>query len=115
MGMIAAGRLDRRVAILREAAVRLGSFGAESGGRPVRELRWASRRLAQGGEAFDNARADDRRRHSYWFRHDALTRTLTTADALEDDGVRYEIVAVAEIGRREGVEVIAVAAPGASA
>lgn len=102
-----AGKLDRRVSIMR--------LGAESDdgyttSQPWIEIgtRWASFSPQVGKEAIEAAGKDGVEAVRFRMRHDSLTRTITEKDALEFEARRYAIVAPPiELGRHEGIELIA--------
>jgi head-tail adaptor len=103
--MLKAGKLDRRVKLLRRVLTHDGLQKVESW--TVIGARWASRKPLAGGE---RAEAEGRRsfaRYSLWLRRDSLTRTLTSADAVAIDGERFELIQPPlEVQRREGVELL---------
>jgi head-tail adaptor len=108
--MIQAGRLDRRVTLLRPGATVDDGYSAAPGPPEVAGRRWASVRAARGGEGFESAQREGRRLLSFWLRWDRLTATIDASWEIEHDGRRHQVTGVSEIGRREGVELLAVAA-----
>jgi head-tail adaptor len=102
-----AGALDRRVSIMR--------LGPESDdgyttSRPWVEIgsRWAAFLPQAGREAIEAAGKDGVEAVRFHLRHDSLTASLTELDVIEFETRRYAIVAPPiEIGRREGLEIIA--------
>lgn len=115
MGAIKAERLDRRVTVLAMSAGSDDGYGAEPGdwaevGGAGNGTRWASVKPRMGREAAEAAGREGRTVMSFWFRYDELTSTITAAHALQLDGQRYGIIAPPiEVGRRDGIEVLAVA------
>ena len=110
MKLVRAGRLDRRVKILRRLPAVDDGYGAQPGKFAVLFTRLASVKPKFGGEAIEAAGREGRRVMSFWMRWDSETPGILTSDALELDGTRYEITALPiEIGRREGIELLAVA------
>lgn len=102
-----AGHLDRRVTIYR---LGVGTDDGYTTTQAFNELatRWCNVMPMSGREAIEAAGKDGQRVVRFRFRRDTVTATLTEQDELEHDGVRYAITAPAlEIGRREGVEVVA--------
>lgn len=109
MGMIRAGRLDRRVTILRTQAAADDGWQTVPGAFVSIGRRNASLRPVRGNERFEDLRRDARSVMSLWLRSDSLTRTITAKDAILADGVKYALVAPpVEVGRREGVELFLV-------
>lgn len=110
MKLVRAGRLDRRVKILRRLPDVDDGYGLQPGRLALLFARLASVKPKFGGEAIEAAGREGRTVMSFWMRHDSETRGILTSDVLELDGTRYEITAPPiEIGRREGIELLAVA------
>jgi head-tail adaptor len=99
--LVLAGRLDRRVAILRDGTPTRNSRNEEI---PVR---WASVKPAPGTERFASAENAATAPMRFVFRWAADLVRVT--DRLRHDGRDYDIKSVTEIGRREGWEVLATA------
>jgi head-tail adaptor len=75
--------------------------------RPASVKPASARRMS--GELLEQLGIAARATLSVWLRYDSVTRSLTAQDAVEFDGVRYDIVAPpAEVGRRQGVELLIV-------
>lgn len=109
-GLIRGGQLDRRVTILRQGPPTHDGLQNLPGAFAPIGIRSASVRPAMGREAVEHNQKDGRAPVSIWMRFDSLTRTLTETDAIELAGRTYEIVAPPiEVGRGEGIEVLAVA------
>lgn len=106
-----AGSLNRRVSILRRGAPVDDGYTTAPAPYEWIGARFASVKPRMGREAVEAGGREARTIMSFWMRRDALARTITADDALELDGVRYEIVAPPiEVGAmREGIEVLAVA------
>lgn len=105
--LVAKGKLDRRVTIVTAASGGTDSWGQEMAGPPQRTTRWASIRPAPGTERFasgENA-ATAVMRFVFLWQADLVPPTAQ----LEHDGQTYDVKSVTEIGRREGLEVLAVA------
>ncbi len=110
MAMIHAGKLDRSVTILRRGPEVDDGKQTRPGDWQSFGTRFASVKPRMGREGIEAAGREGRTPMSFWFRFDALTRTLTTDDALELEGERYEIIAPPiELGRRTGIEVLGIA------
>lgn len=105
--LLEAGRLDRRVTILRAGAGTLDTFGEMVPGEATETETWASVRPAPGTERFASAEnaATATMRFVFRWREDLVRVT----DTLLFDGRTYNIASVTEIGRREGLEVLATA------
>lgn len=102
-----AGALDRRVSIMRLGPATDDGYTTS---QPWVEIgtRWASFSPQVGKEAIEAAGKDGVEAVRFQVRHDSLTRTLTELDALEFEARRYAIIAPpVEIGRREGLEIVA--------
>lgn len=101
--MLEAGKLDRRVDIL---AVTTGAddMGGVTHATSVVATVWAEKHDLRGREFYaanaDNAEIETRFRIRY--RDD-----VTAENLISYDGREFEIVSVAEIGRREGLEIMA--------
>ena len=105
-----AGKLDRRVTILRRGPDSDDGYQTLAGSLQAIGTRSASVKPRMGREVIEAAGREGRTLMSFWLRDDTLTRTLTTADALQLGGVLYEITAPPiPVGRGEGIEVFAVA------
>jgi head-tail adaptor len=105
--LVAAGKLDRRVTIVRPNYTR-DAAGEQVAGPPTETVRWASVRPAPGTERFQNAETAAEAPMRFVFRwEDDLVRV--TDSILHDDGRTYAVASVTEIGRREGWEVLATA------
>lgn len=107
---IPAGKLDRRVTIFAPGAVVDDGFTDRPGDAEEAGSRLAWVKPVRGSERFEAEGREGKRVMRFWFRSDSLTRTITEEHALELDGRRYQITGIETIGRREGVEVQAVAA-----
>lgn len=104
--LLAAGRLDRRVTIERGTKAR-NTVGQTVLTWSPHATRWASVRPAPGTERFANAESAASAPLRFVFRwEDNLVKV--TDRLLHDDGRRYDVNSVTEIGRREGIEVLAV-------
>lgn len=111
MALIKASRLDRTVTLLRRGAPVDNGRTVVPGAWEILGDRSASVKPRIGREALEHGTRAGEAVQSCWLRHDELTRTLTRRDAVELDGQRYEITAPPiEIGRREGIELLIVAA-----
>lgn len=100
-----AGSLDRRVTILRREVSR-NAHGEQVEEYEVLETVWAQKLDATGRELFTSQTtiAEGTARFRLRYRSDMLA-----TDRLSYDGREYDIVQIAELGRREGTEIVAVA------
>lgn len=105
--LLDAGKLDRRVTIERSTAS-VDGHGEDILVWGSHATRWASARPAPGTERFQSAELAAQSVTRFVFRwEDGL---VSVEDRLlHDDGRRYAISSVMEIGRREGWEVLATA------
>lgn len=116
MSMIRSGRLDRRVTIQRRGPDVDDGYTKKPGDWQDVATRWASVKPARGREVMEAEGQSGIAPMSFWFRYDAVTAGVTAQMALVHDGQRYEITAPAmEVGRRQGIEVIALASDLANA
>lgn len=104
--LLEAGRLDRRVTVLRPSFTR-DAHNELVAGEPVPTERFASVRPAPGTERFQDAETAAAAPMRFVFRWEAELVKVT--DSIEHDGRTYAVASVTEIGRREGLEVLAVA------
>jgi SPP1 family predicted phage head-tail adaptor len=105
--LLAAGALDRRVTIVRATVASTNDYGEPVPGDPIETTKWASARPAPGTERYQNAQNAAEIVMRFVFRFEAELVPLTAT--LRLDGVNYDVKSVIEIGRREGLEVLAVA------
>jgi SPP1 family predicted phage head-tail adaptor len=103
------GRLDRRIAIQRKTVTQSPS------GQPVETwatlaTRWASVKPVSGDERFSDPQLAAKQQTEFEVRHAADVASLTPMDriVLTATGAVHDILAVHEIGRREGLKIIAV-------
>lgn len=105
--LLAAGKLDRRVTILRPTYT-VNAIREKIEGPPDQTVRWASVKPAPGTERFRSAETAAEAPMRFVFRYEPdLVRV--TDGILHDDGRTYAISSVTEIGRHEGWEVLATA------
>ncbi len=102
--LLVAGRLNRRVTIVRPTFTTNG-INERVEGTPTRTKVWASMAPGPGTERFQNAELAAEAPMRFVMRwHADLVRD---SDRIEgDDGRTYEILWWAEIGLREGIEVL---------
>jgi head-tail adaptor len=111
MARIPAGRLNRAVIIQRQGAAEHDGYSRKPGAWAQLGTRLASVRPARGREGEEGQGRSGVALMSFWMRWDSLTSTITERDALIFEGRRYQITSPPmEIGRREGIEIFAIAA-----
>jgi head-tail adaptor len=101
-----AGRLDRRLDILR-AALTDDGFATVPGDPGIIGTVWASKQDVSDGERFKNGTTDAGITTRFQVRWSSLTASITPADTLRCEGQTYGVVGIKEIGRREGLEITA--------
>lgn len=99
-----AGKLDRRVTILRRDASDDG-FSSDAASYDDVGKRWMSRQEASDGEQIRAAALGATISARFQCYRDSLTAAINTGDRLAYDGVTYEVTGTKEIGFREGVEI----------
>jgi head-tail adaptor len=105
--LLAAGRLNRRVTIVRPTFT-TNSINEQVEGEPSRTTVSASMAPDLGGERFQNGELGPKLVMKFVFRwHADLVRLTDRIEA--DDGLTYEIIDRNEIGLREGIAVRGVA------
>lgn len=105
--LLRAGRLDRRVTIRRAGASTRNSWGEQVPGASTETVRFAAVSPAPGTERFANAENAASAPMRFVLRWEPDLVEVT--DSLLLDGRTFEIRSVTEIGRREGIEVLATA------
>lgn len=104
-----AGKLDRRITIKRPGAAVDDGFGTQPGPLADYAVRWASWQPARGREIFENLGREAKSGGTFWIRYDSLTAAIAETDQVQFEGRLWDIVAIQEVGRREGVELVVVA------
>lgn len=103
-----AGRLDQRIKIQRNSSTQ-NEYGEEIAGWSDLANIWAEVRPASGNESFTEnqflAKADT----TFRIRWSNVTKTITALDRILFDGRYFDITAIREIGRAEGLELDAFA------
>lgn len=104
-----AGLLDRRVTIQRQGepvddgvTTKPGAW-ADIGTRKAQVIRSRAR------EIFENLGREAEVPITFVMYSDTLTRTMVTTDRIVFEGKNFDIKSINEIGRREGIEVVALA------
>lgn len=102
-----AGKLDRRVTLWRRGPVQDDGYGSTQIMEPI-ATRWAAVIPQTGREVIEAGGKDGERVSRFHFRYDSVTATISETDELAHDGARYAVTGpTIEIGRREGIEVLA--------
>lgn len=107
-----AGRLDRRIRFEKSVVTQDSDTGEEIHDYTTPSVvasRWARRRPLQAREQFTAQQFQAVAPVAYEVRWDSVTSTVTPKDRwrIVDQGRNYDIRAVTEIGRREGMTFIA--------
>lgn len=102
--MIRAGRLDRRIDI-QERVVSQDDFGSEVISWSTIATVSAEKIENNGQERFQTAQFVGKTSRSFRFRWSNAVKVVTVLHRIVFDGVAHDIVAVREIGRREGIMV----------
>lgn len=108
MGILRAGDLNRRITIERDTPTDDG-FGRESAWTALRTC-WASRRIDRGSERYANDQRQAQVTVIFRVRWWPGAASVTPADRINDQGQLFDILSALEIGRREGLEMMATAA-----
>lgn len=103
-----AGALDRRLT-LRRAAVEKNEFNEDERTWADFATVWASKEDVKDAERVRAAQTGASLTTRFRIRWSALASTVTAEDQLTCEGRLYAVVAVKEIGRREGLEITATA------
>lgn len=101
-----AGRLDRRVTLLR-ATVTQNAFNEDVETWDTLAVAWASKTDVRDSERVQAAAVGASVTTRFQIRHSTQVADLSAEDQLECEGVRYGIVATKELGRRHGIEITA--------
>ena len=104
--MLRAGKLDRRVEIMRAGAGVHDGFTKKPGALEVFATRWASWQPSRGNRVFENAGREAKAGGTFWLRYDSKTRMIVETDLVRDENGRdWTILSIQEVGRREGLEI----------
>lgn len=99
-----AGALDRRITIRRLSPTQSGSGEEADSFLPLATV-WAEKRENSGSERFANQQTVGKAFVTFRFRWSQTVKEVSVKHQIEFDGRNFDIVAVREIGRREGIEV----------
>lgn len=100
------GSLDRRVTIKRAGATVDDGYTETDGALETYCTRWASWKPANGREVFENLGREAKKGGTLWLRYDSQTSAIVETDKVLFGGDLWDIVAIQEIGRSEGIELI---------
>lgn len=104
-----AGKLKRRVTILRQGAPLDDGITTKPGPWETLATRYAQDIRSRDREVFENLGIDAEVPMTFILRHDSVTKTITPLDRIGFEDKQFDIKSVNEVGFREGVEVIGVA------
>lgn len=109
-----AGKLDRRVTILRRGAPVDDGYTSnpETATLAIYAERWAGWKPATRAEQFENAGKEGKIGGVFHLRSDSLTRHITETDKVAHDGLIYDVLGISEIDRRVGIELLVAGADG---
>ncbi len=102
------GKLDRRVTFLRAELMDDGLQERYGDAAPLGTV-WASKTDVSDGERERLRAVGSEITARFVVRSNSVTRSVLRSDLLTCDGLTYEVVAIKEIGRRDGIEISAVA------
>jgi head-tail adaptor len=104
-----AGKLDRRVVIVRAGPPIDNGVEAVPGAEVPLATRWASWRPSNGREVFEAQGLEARAGGTFWLRWDSVTSGILPTDRVLFEDRLWDIKGVQEIGRRDGIELIVAA------
>ena len=103
------GKLNQRVAIMR-----LGAETRNAMNEPIRPWAlfgkfWAKELKQRPTESWKAGQTAAQVERAFELRYTKRSATITASDRLVADGIEMEIIGVTELGRREAVEIVAIA------
>ena len=101
-----AGELDRRIGILRATTTQDAFNAAIETWSEVLSV-WASKEDVSDGERFRAGGLSASRLTRFQVRWSAAANEITPKDRISFDGLLYDILAVKELDRRNGIEITA--------
>jgi SPP1 family predicted phage head-tail adaptor len=104
-----AGKLDRRVQFQRASTVDDGLQSRVGPFSDYGSARWAQKTEVSGNERWRAGMVTAVGTTIFRVRHDSFTAGITPKDRLTCEGRTYHITFIKELGRREGLEISAVA------
>lgn len=105
MGTLNAGDLDRRIILQRYGIARNADNEPVETWTPDASPVWASWRRASARETLASAEINATATDVFEIRYSSAVSTINPKDRLSYQGQVYDIQAVAEIGRREGLRI----------
>lgn len=103
-----AGRLDRRITIMRNGAAVDDGFTMVPGTVETYAVRWAMWRPQTGRETHESMGKEAYASGTFTVRYDSVTANLKETDVVQYSGKLWNITSIIELGRREGVELVVV-------
>ena len=100
-----AGKLDRRVLLLRKVSTR-DQYGGASVDWQIIATVWARKLSSKGREFYSAGRTLSGNEVGIQIRHTPTVAGLTQLDVFELEGKRYNIASVDEVGRRDYITII---------
>ena len=104
-----AGRLDRRVTLMRQGAPTDDGYTTQPGAWAPLATVWASKQDVRDAERVQAQQVGASITTRFQIRYSSQVADLSPRDHLTCEGRTYAISAVKEIGRREGLEITATA------
>lgn len=104
-----AGNYDRIIELFKQGAPFDDGYTTQPGGPESQGTRKARLLVARAREIFENAGPEVERPYVFEVRFDSLTRQIDETWSLGFEGRSFNIKSVAEIGRRVGIRIEAVA------
>lgn len=98
-----AGRLDRRLTLQTRTLAAANARGEKIPSYSTLATVWGGKRDVSGREFFASAQLHAEASTRFEIRH---RQDLTTVNRVVCDGVTYDVLHIAEIGRRKGLELV---------
>lgn len=103
MSKIAAGKRDRRITLERLVSEKIDGTPKDSW-KPIATV-WAAKNELKGYERFQNDRNVADAEVEFVILYSGDVKDLSTADRVTYGDAKYDIIAVAEIGRKDGLSI----------
>lgn len=103
-----AGKLDRRVTIMRGGAPVDDGYTSQPGALTTYAVRWAAWEPARGREVSENMGREAYSSGTFHVRYDKLTSAIKETDTVMYSGRAWNITSVTEMGRGEGIQLTVV-------
>lgn len=103
------GKMNQRIAVWRQGAETRNALNEPI--RPWAEYGkfWAGEMKARATEAWKAGQTAAQVERAFRVRYTARTATITASDRLKVEGQDLEIIGVTEVGRRDEIEIVAIA------